>query len=77
MWGGGRNYQYLQTMGHFGKIHTFDLSQEPWSRYVEGLIFFFKASSVTGSEKSSVLLLSVCGSSTYGLNQGFAGSKGR
>ena len=49
----------------FGKINTFNPSQENWLLYVERLGHVFVANGITEEPKKRAVFLSVIGASTY------------
>ena len=51
----------------FGKINSFNPSQDEWPLYVERLGHVFVANGITEEEKKQAVFLSVIGASTYKL----------
>ena len=51
----------------FGKINSFNSSQDEWPLYVERLGHVFVANGITEEEKKQAVFLSVIGASTYKL----------
>lgn len=54
-------------MSVFGKVEAFDPESENWNRYVDRLEFYFEANEVTEAKTKRAILLSVCGSTLYGI----------
>ena len=57
----------LLTMATQGKIATFNSTVESWTLYCERLHFYFNANDIVYSGKKRLILLTVCGPSTYQL----------
>ena len=51
----------------YGIVGEFKESEESWIQYVERLEQYFLANEITDGKKQRAILLSVCGSKTYGL----------
>ena len=54
-------------MALYGTVGEFKESDESWTQYVERLEQYFLANEITDGKKQRAILLSVCGSKTYGL----------
>ena len=54
-------------MATYGNIEEFDESGESWTQYAERLEQYFLANDIKTDKKQKAILLSVCGSKTYGL----------
>ena len=54
-------------MGTYGNVGEFKESEESWTQYAERLEQYFAANEISDAKKPSAILLSVCGSKTYGL----------
>ena len=54
-------------MALYGIVGEFKESEESWIQYVERLEQYFLANEITDGKKQRAILLSVCGSKTYGL----------
>lgn len=54
-------------MALYGMVGEFKESEESWTQYVERLEQYFLANEITDGKKQRAILLSVCGSKTYGL----------
>ena len=54
-------------MALYGIVGEFKESEESWIQYVEWLEQYFLANEITDGKKQRAILLSVCGSKTYGL----------
>ncbi len=56
-------------MALYGIVGEFKESEESWIQYVERLEQHFLANEIADGKKRRAILLSVCGSKTYGLLQ--------
>ena len=54
-------------MATFGNMGEFKESEESWTEYTERLEQYFATNEIKGEKKQQAILLSVCGSKTYGL----------
>ena len=54
-------------MALYGVVGKFKESEESWTQYVERLEQYFLANEISDEKKQRAILLSVCGSKTYGL----------
>ena len=54
-------------MALYGTVGEFKESDESWTQYVEQLEQYFLANEITDEKNQRAILLSVCGSKTYGL----------
>ena len=54
-------------MATFGNVGEFKESEESWTQYAERLEQYFVANEIKDEKKQRAILLSVCGSKTYGL----------
>ena len=54
-------------MATYGNVGEFKESEESWTQYAERLEQYFAANEIKDAKKQRAILLSVCGSKTYGL----------
>ena len=54
-------------MATFGNVGEFKKTEESWTQYAERLEQYFAANEIKDEKKQRAILLSVCGSKTYGL----------
>lgn len=54
-------------MATYGTVGEFKESEESWTQYAERLEQYFAANEIKDAKKQRAILLSVCGSKTYGL----------
>ena len=54
-------------MATYGTVGEFKENEESWTQYVERLEQYFLANEIKNQTKMRAILLSVCGSKTYGL----------
>ena len=54
-------------MATYGNVGEFKESEESWTLYAERLEQYFAANEISDAKKQRAILLSVCGSKTYGL----------
>lgn len=54
-------------MATFGNVGEFKETEESWTQYAERLEQYFAANEIKDEKKQRAILLSVCGSKTYGL----------
>ena len=54
-------------MATYGNVGEFKESEESWTQYAERLEQYFAANEIKDEKKQRAILLSVCGSKTYGL----------
>ena len=54
-------------MATYGNVGEFKESEETWTQYAERLEQYFAANEIKDEKKQQAILLSVCGSKTYGL----------
>ena len=55
------------NMATYGNVGEFKESEESWTQYAERLEQYFAANEIKDAKKQRAILLSVCGSKTYGL----------
>ena len=55
------------NMATYGNVGEFKESEESWTQYTERLEQYFAANEIKDAKKQRAILLSVCGSKTYGL----------
>ena len=54
-------------MATYGNVGEFKESEESWTQYTERLEQYFAENEIKDAKKQRAILLSVCGSKTYGL----------
>ena len=54
-------------MATYGNVGEFKESEESWTQYAERLEQYFATNEISDAKKQRAILLSVCGSKTYGL----------
>ena len=57
----------LLTIATHGKIATFNSTVETWTSYCEHFHFYFDANNIVDPGKKRLILLTICGPSTYQL----------